>query len=173
MYLPGILAATALLMLCTVVPFLPGGYDGLAVPLSAMAQMVGTAGLAIVPFCCAVAGRRACAVAGLLAIRLCRPDPRHHRSRLGPHLDRRRDPERCRAGIRDAGVGRARGSEDPDCPHRAKRALARKDARPPDLSGLRADCGGTAAAGRRRSSSAVTMKCTTCRLPKSDRRLRL
>ena len=50
MYLPGILAATALLMLCTVVPFLPGGYDGLAVPLSAMAQMVGTAGLAIVPF---------------------------------------------------------------------------------------------------------------------------
>jgi hypothetical protein len=49
-YLPGILAATASLILCTVLPFLPGGYDRLAVPLSAMAQMVGAAGLVIVPF---------------------------------------------------------------------------------------------------------------------------
>jgi RNA polymerase sigma-70 factor (ECF subfamily) len=37
-YLPGILAATASLILCTVLPFLPGGYDRLAVPWRERAQ---------------------------------------------------------------------------------------------------------------------------------------
>jgi hypothetical protein len=45
-----IAAATALVISCTLLPFLPGGYDRLAVPLSAMAQLVGTAGLLVVPF---------------------------------------------------------------------------------------------------------------------------
>ena len=38
-----------LLVLCTFYPFLPGEYDGLAVPLSAMAQTFGTLGLLLVP----------------------------------------------------------------------------------------------------------------------------
>jgi len=50
MPLLGIAAATVLVVLCTLLPFLPGGYDKLAVPLSAMAQIVGTAGLLVVPF---------------------------------------------------------------------------------------------------------------------------
>jgi hypothetical protein len=46
----GIAFATALIVICTLLPFLPGGFDKLAVPLSAMAQIVGTAGLLVVPF---------------------------------------------------------------------------------------------------------------------------
>ncbi|MGQ0736354.1 MAG: hypothetical protein ACT4QD_22205 [Acidobacteriota bacterium] len=42
-------AATAFISLCTLLPFLPGRYDGLAVPLSSMAQVVGTVGLVLVP----------------------------------------------------------------------------------------------------------------------------
>ena len=38
-----------LIVLCTFYPFLPGGYDGLAVPLSAMAQTFGMVGLLLVP----------------------------------------------------------------------------------------------------------------------------
>lgn len=42
-------AATAFVSLCTLLPFLPGRYDGLAVPLSSMAQLIGTLGLVLVP----------------------------------------------------------------------------------------------------------------------------
>jgi hypothetical protein len=42
-------AATACITLCTLLPFLPGRYDGLAVPLSVMAQLLGRAGLLLVP----------------------------------------------------------------------------------------------------------------------------
>jgi hypothetical protein len=45
----GIGAATTFIVLCTLLPFFPGRYDRLAVPLSAMAQMVGTVGLVLVP----------------------------------------------------------------------------------------------------------------------------
>lgn len=38
-----------LIVLCTFYPFLPGEYDGLAVPLSAMAQTFGVVGLLLVP----------------------------------------------------------------------------------------------------------------------------
>jgi hypothetical protein len=38
-----------LIVLCTFYPFLPGAYDGLAVSLSAMAQMFGMAGLLLIP----------------------------------------------------------------------------------------------------------------------------
>jgi cbb3-type cytochrome oxidase subunit 3 len=38
-----------LLVLCTFYPFLPGEYDGLAVPLSALAQTFGMVGLLLVP----------------------------------------------------------------------------------------------------------------------------
>ena len=38
-----------LLVVCTFYPFLPGEYDGLAVPLSAMSQTFGVAGLLLVP----------------------------------------------------------------------------------------------------------------------------
>lgn len=44
-----IASATAVIMLSTLLPFLPGRYDSLAVPLSAMAQVVGTVGLLLVP----------------------------------------------------------------------------------------------------------------------------
>lgn len=44
-----IAAVTVLIVLCTFLPFLPGRYDGLTVALSTMAQMVGTAGLVLVP----------------------------------------------------------------------------------------------------------------------------
>jgi len=44
-----ITAATAVVILCTLLPFLPGRYDSLAVPLSSMAQVIGTAGIVLVP----------------------------------------------------------------------------------------------------------------------------
>jgi hypothetical protein len=44
-----IVGIAALLVLCTVYPFLPGGYDRLAVPLSTMVQVFGVVGLALVP----------------------------------------------------------------------------------------------------------------------------
>jgi len=44
-----ITAATACVILCTLLPFLPGRYDGLAVPVSTMAQLVGKLGLLLVP----------------------------------------------------------------------------------------------------------------------------
>ena len=40
---------TMLLVVCMFYPFLPGKYDGLAVTLSTMAQLFGTAGLLLVP----------------------------------------------------------------------------------------------------------------------------
>src|SRR5687767_5689173 len=42
-------AATAFITFCTLLPFLPGRYDMLAVPLSLMAQVFGTIGLVLVP----------------------------------------------------------------------------------------------------------------------------
>ena len=44
-----IVGIATLLVLCVVYPFLPGGYDRLAVPLSTMAQVFGVVGLALVP----------------------------------------------------------------------------------------------------------------------------
>jgi hypothetical protein len=44
-----IVCVAALLVLATVYPFLPGGYDRMAVPLSTMAQVFGVVGLALVP----------------------------------------------------------------------------------------------------------------------------
>jgi len=43
------IAVTACIMLFTLLPFLPGRYDSLAVPLSVMAQLIGIAGLLLVP----------------------------------------------------------------------------------------------------------------------------
>jgi len=40
---------TALLTLCMLLPFLPGRYCSLAVPLSMMAQLFGVVGLLLVP----------------------------------------------------------------------------------------------------------------------------
>lgn len=40
---------TALLVFCAFYPFLPGAYDGLAITLSVMAQLIGTVGLLLVP----------------------------------------------------------------------------------------------------------------------------
>src|SRR5688500_20177887 len=48
-HLLGITGATALVILCTILPFLPGRYDSLAVPLSIMAQLFGRVGLLLVP----------------------------------------------------------------------------------------------------------------------------
>jgi len=45
----GITAATAGIILCTLLPFLPGRYDTLAVPLSMIAQLLGKVGLLLVP----------------------------------------------------------------------------------------------------------------------------
>lgn len=45
----GVVVATALILLCTLLPFLPGGYDNLAVALSEMAHMFGIVGLLLVP----------------------------------------------------------------------------------------------------------------------------
>jgi hypothetical protein len=45
----GIVATIAFVVLCTLLPFLPGSYDGLAVALSEMAHMFGTVGLVLVP----------------------------------------------------------------------------------------------------------------------------
>jgi hypothetical protein len=44
-----ITAATAGIILCTLLPFLPGRYDSLAVTLSGMAQLFGKVGLLLVP----------------------------------------------------------------------------------------------------------------------------
>lgn len=44
-----IVGSGTVLVLCMVYPFLPGGYDRLAVPLSTMAQVFGVVGLALVP----------------------------------------------------------------------------------------------------------------------------
>jgi hypothetical protein len=48
-HLLGITAATAGIILCTVLPFLSGRYDSLAVPLSGMSRIFGTVGLLLVP----------------------------------------------------------------------------------------------------------------------------
>jgi hypothetical protein len=44
-----IIAATALIVLCTVLPFLPGRYDSLAAPLSLTSQIFGKVGLLLAP----------------------------------------------------------------------------------------------------------------------------
>src|SRR5215510_5848006 len=44
-----IIPAITVIMLCTLLPFLPGRYDRLAVPLSLMAQFVGIFGMALTP----------------------------------------------------------------------------------------------------------------------------
>ena len=44
-----ITAVTAAIILCTLLPFLPGRYDSLAVPLSGMSQLFGKVGLSLVP----------------------------------------------------------------------------------------------------------------------------
>lgn len=48
-HLLGIVVATALILLCTLLPFLPGSYDNLAVAVSEMAHMFGIVGLLLVP----------------------------------------------------------------------------------------------------------------------------
>ena len=45
----GIVAAIAFLVFCTLLPFLPGSYDGLAVALSEMAHAFGTLGVILAP----------------------------------------------------------------------------------------------------------------------------
>ncbi len=45
----GLVALTALLVLCLFLPFLPGRYDGLAVIVSGMVQALGFAGMLLVP----------------------------------------------------------------------------------------------------------------------------
>ena len=45
----GLLAASGVLVLCMVLPYLPGDYDALATTLSTLAQLVGLAGLVFVP----------------------------------------------------------------------------------------------------------------------------
>lgn len=45
----GIIAAIACLILCTILPYLPGEYDALALPVSMMAQASGFVGLLLVP----------------------------------------------------------------------------------------------------------------------------
>lgn len=49
LHLVRIAGVVMLVVLCTFYPFLPGKYDGFAVPLSAMAQMFGIVGLLLVP----------------------------------------------------------------------------------------------------------------------------
>ena len=49
-HLLGIVAAIALILLFTFLPFLPGRYDSLAIPVSAMAQAGGIVGLLLAPF---------------------------------------------------------------------------------------------------------------------------
>lgn len=49
LHLARIVAISLVVLACIFLPFLPGGYDGLAVTLSAMAQMFGVAGLLLVP----------------------------------------------------------------------------------------------------------------------------
>lgn len=72
----GIAAATAVFILCTLLPFLPGPYDPLALPLSMMARVAGFVGLLLTPvgalwlasrYSRPLAGlRHACAVAALI-----------------------------------------------------------------------------------------------------------
>lgn len=45
----GIVVTIAIILLCTLLPFLPGSYDNLAVALSEMAHMFGIVGLLLVP----------------------------------------------------------------------------------------------------------------------------
>jgi hypothetical protein len=49
LHLARIVAIILVVLACSFLPFLPGGYDGLALTLSAMAQMSGVAGLLLVP----------------------------------------------------------------------------------------------------------------------------
>lgn len=49
-HLFGIVAVIILIVVATLLPFLPGRYDGLAIPLSAVAQALGIVGLVLVPF---------------------------------------------------------------------------------------------------------------------------
>ena len=44
-----IIAATAVIVLCTLLPFLPGRFDSLAAPLSGMSRIFGVVGLLLVP----------------------------------------------------------------------------------------------------------------------------
>ncbi|GAB4577629.1 MAG: hypothetical protein Fur0022_03600 [Anaerolineales bacterium] len=48
-HLAWIIGITLLIVLCIVRPFLPGDYDGLAMPLSTMAQAFGVVGMLLVP----------------------------------------------------------------------------------------------------------------------------
>lgn len=48
-HLLGIVTAIALLVFCALLPFLPGGHDPLAIPISAMALVAGVLGLVLVP----------------------------------------------------------------------------------------------------------------------------
>jgi hypothetical protein len=48
-HLLGIAASIAFIIFCTLLPFLPGRHDSLAVPLSLMAQVASTVGLVVVP----------------------------------------------------------------------------------------------------------------------------
>lgn len=48
-HVPGITIATAGVTLCTLLPFLPGTYDPLALPLSMMARVAGFVGLLFAP----------------------------------------------------------------------------------------------------------------------------
>lgn len=48
-HLLGIVVTIALILLCTLLPFLPGSYDNLAVALSEMAHMFGIVGLLLIP----------------------------------------------------------------------------------------------------------------------------
>src|SRR5262245_65722707 len=50
MHLAGAAITAGVIMLCAWLPFLPGRYDVLAVPVSGIAQLIGTAGLLPVPF---------------------------------------------------------------------------------------------------------------------------
>lgn len=73
---PGITAATAFVLLCTLLPFLPGPYDPLALPLSMMARVAGLFSLLLTPIGAVwmasrywrpLAGRQyACAIAALI-----------------------------------------------------------------------------------------------------------
>jgi len=45
----GLIVTVAVIIFCTLPPFLPGGYDPLAVPMSAMAQTFGGVGRLLVP----------------------------------------------------------------------------------------------------------------------------
>lgn len=48
-HLLGIVAAIALLLLCTFLPFLPGGHDPVAIPISVIALVAGVLGVVLIP----------------------------------------------------------------------------------------------------------------------------